>query len=134
MTIRLINAIAPVELRRNGGMDERIVAGLKPQPHRFKSCSCHDMKFVSKIDIIDKYAHVRKIEVRVSEEIRKATKLAGREKTHETIEQATFFCKAGEEVSVVTDDAGAWCIVVVIKNKKGETNFTYWNDLIQKDV
>lgn len=88
------------------------------------------MRAYAKVDIINKYGVTRKMEVKVSEAERRASKLAGNEKTHKIIEQLPWFARQGEQVKIITKDPGSWRGVIVIANDRDERIHVLWDELI----
>lgn len=88
------------------------------------------MKAKSKIDIVYKYGTPRKVQVKITEAERIESKLAGREKTHKTIEVLPNFCKAGEYLTIISDNPGAWMIALICENSLGWRVPVLWTDLI----
>lgn len=79
---------------------------------------------ISKITIIDKESP----EIRIKKTRQKNTKKGTATETYYDV-QTQYFCKEGDLIEIVTDNAGEWCIVVVAKNKQGKTFTINWNDL-----
>ncbi len=61
------------------------------------------------------------------------TEQHGSKTKSKTITVMHYLCKRDDELKVITENAGDWCIVVIVENKKGERFSMRWDDLYDKE-
>jgi hypothetical protein len=81
----------------------------------------------SKVDIYDRYSDER--EVTVIQNIG-SPDMFGAQKTKISYKkEKRKYCSVGDELKIITHNAGEWCGAVVVENKNGERFAINWNNL-----
>lgn len=91
------------------------------------------MKAISKVDVINKYREPRKMERPMTAAERKEYRRIHTKATEEdffVVEKSPYYlAKVGDELRIITENPGAWKIVVSVENKAGDKFFVNWDDL-----
>lgn len=86
-----------------------------------------------KVDVINRYKEARKEERPMTQQERKDYRRAHKNATEEDLVKVElipqYYGKEGDEVTIVSENPGAWRIVITVRNKQGECFSVKWDDL-----
>jgi hypothetical protein len=91
------------------------------------------MKAKAKIDCINKYAEPRKVDRPMTaaerKEYRREHPRATEDDFFVTEKQPRFYCKAGDELTIISQNPCAWQIALVVENSTGERFVMRWDEM-----